>query len=134
MNLNTKIPSPIVILFIILLIYFFNINNYNIDSLNISTVFLFLGLFCIISAIIQFIKIKIAVDPTRPEKTTSLVKTEIYKIIRNPMYLGMILLVMSGAFYFSSKIAIFLVPFFIFYINKFQFESEDFVMRNKFGF
>ena len=133
MNLNTKIPPLIVVLVIILLMYFFNINNYNIDFINISIVFLFLGLFFIISSIIQFIKIKKAVDPTRPEKITSLVKIGNYKIIRNPMYLRMILHVISGAFYFSSKIGIFLVPFFIFYINKFQFESEDFVMLNKFG-
>ena len=87
MNLNTKIPPLIVVLAIILLMYFFNINNYNIDFINISIVFLFLGLFFIISSIIQFIKIKKAVDPTRPEKITSLVKIGNYKIIRNPMYL-----------------------------------------------
>ena len=49
------------------------------------------------------------------------------------MYLGMLLIIMSYAFYKLSIISLFLIPLFIFYINKFQIEPEEHEMRKKFG-
>ena len=133
MNLDTKIPPPIVTLIILTLIYLFDLKEYNLNTNVISVVILFIGIIFIISAVVQFVNRKTTVNPTKPYKTTSLVITGAYKITRNPMYLGMLLIIISFAFYKASIISLILIPFFIFYINKFQIEPEEFEMRKKFG-
>ena len=133
MNLDTKIPPPIVTIIILLIIYLFDLNEYNLNTDIISIITLFIGLIFIISAVIQFINRKTTVNPTKPHKTSTLVITGTYKITRNPMYLGMLLIIISFALYNASIISIILIPLFIFYINKFQIEPEEFEMRKKFG-
>ena len=133
MNLDTKIPPPIVTIIILSIIYLFDLNEYNLNTDIISIITLFIGLIFIISAVIQFINRKTTVNPTKPHKTSTLVITGTYKITRNPMYLGMLLIIISFALYNASIISIILIPLFIFYINKFQIESEEFEMRKKFG-
>ena len=133
MNLDTKIPPPIVTLIILIIIYLFEIKEYELNNMLISIAMFSIGLVFIFSALIQFIRIKTTVNPTKPHKTSALVITGTYKITRNPMYLGMLLIIISFAFYKASIISIVLIPFFIFYINKFQIEPEEFEMRKKFG-
>ena len=133
MNLDTKIPPPIVTLIILTIIYFFEIKEYELNNKLISITIFSIGLVFIFSAVFQFIRIKTTVNPTKPHNTTTLVITGAYKITRNPMYLGMLLIIISFAFYKASIISLILIPFFIFYINKFQIEPEEFEMRKKFG-
>ena len=133
MSLDTKIPPPIVTIVILSIIYLFDVNEYNLNTDIISIVILFIGIIFIISAVIQFVDRKTTVNPTKPYKTTTLVITGTYKITRNPMYLGMLLIIISFAFYKTSIISLILIPIFIFYINKFQIEPEEYEMRKKFG-
>ena len=133
MNLDTKIPPPIVTITTLTIIYLFDLKEYNLNNDVITVVILFIGIIFILSAVIQFVNRKTTVNPTKPYKTTSLVITGVYKITRNPMYLGMLLIIISFAFYKTSIISLILIPFFIFYINKFQIEPEEFEMRKKFG-
>ena len=133
MNLDTKIHPPIVTVIILSIIYLFDLNEYNLNTDLISIITLFIGLIFIISAVIQFINRKTTVNPTKPHKTSTLVITGTYKIIRNPMYLGMLLIIIAFALYKASIISLILIPLFIFYINKFQIEPEEFEMRKKFG-
>ena len=133
MNLDTKIPPPIVTLLILAFINLFESKDYELNTEWISIIILSMGIFFIISAVIQFIRRKTTVNPTKPHKTTSLVITGTFKFTRNPMYLGMLLIIISYAFYESSVISLILIPFFIFYINKFQIEPEEIEMRKKFG-
>ena len=129
MNLDTKIPPPIVTLLILAFINLFESKDYELNTDWISIIILSMGIFFIISAVIQFIRRKTTVNPTKPYKTTSLVITGTFKFTRNPMYLGMLLIIISYAFYESSVISLILIPFFIFYINKFQIEPEEIEMR-----
>ena len=133
--LNTKIPPPIVTLLCIGIIYLFEsqIEYSEPDLKVVGIIFLILGLIIIFSAVLKFIKTKTTVDPTRPHKTSNLVINGIYKITRNPMYLGMLFLIMAYAIYNKNVIGCVIIPIFIFYINKFQIEPEEIEMRKKFG-
>ena len=133
--LNTKIPPPIVTLLCIGIIYLFeNQIEYSEPDLKaVGIIFLILGLIIIFSAVLKFIKTKTTVDPTRPHKTSNLVISGIYKITRNPMYLGMLFLIMAYAIYNNNVMGCIIIPIFIFYINKFQIEPEEIEMRKKFG-
>lgn len=133
MNLDTKIPPPIVTLLILVFINLFESKDYELNTEWISIIILSMGIFFIFSAVIQFIRRKTTVNPTKPHKTTSLVITGAFKFTRNPMYLGMLLIIISFALYKASIISLILIPLFIFYINKFQIEPEELEMRKKFG-
>ena len=133
MNLYTKIPPPIVTVIILSIIFLFDLKEYNLNTDIISIIILLIGVIFIFSAVVQFVNRKTTVNPTKPHKTTTLVITGTYKITRNPMYLGMLLIIISFAFYKASIISLILIPFYIFYINKFQIEPEEFEMRKKFG-
>ena len=133
--LKTKIPPPIVTLLCIGIIYLFeNKIEYSQPYFKaIGIIFLILGFIIIFLAVLKFIKIKTTVDPTRPHKTSNLVISGIYKITRNPMYLGMLFLIMAYTIYTNNVVGSITIPIFIFYINKFQIEPEEIEMRKKFG-
>ena len=133
--LKTKIPPPIVTLLCIGIIYLFEnkIEYSQPDFKAIGIIFLILGFIIIFLAVLKFIKIKTTVDPTRPHKTSNLVISGIYKITRNPMYLGMLFLIIAYTIYTNNVVGSIIIPIFIFYINKFQIEPEEIEMRKKFG-
>jgi len=135
LNLETKIPPPLITLICILIIFFFEKEFIFFEDgyIYISGFFLLLGLIIIAFAVFKFAKTKTTVDPTKPSKTSSLVISGIYRITRNPMYLGMLFLIISFTFYKLSLAGAIVIPFFIFYINKYQIEPEEYEMRKKFG-
>ena len=135
LNLKTKIPPPLITLICISIIYFFEKEFIFFEDWNIyiSGFFLLWGLIIIAFAVFKFAKTKTTVDPTKPSKTSSLVISGIYRITRNPMYLGMLFLIISFTFYKLSLIGAIVIPSFIFYINKYQIEPEEYEMRKKFG-
>ena len=135
LNLKTKIPPPLITLICILIIYFFEKEFIFFEDWNIyiSGFFLLWGLIIIAFAVFKFAKTKTTVDPTKPSKTSSLVISGIYRITRNPMYLGMLFLIISFTFYKLSLVGSIVIPSFIFYINKYQIEPEEYEMRKKFG-
>ena len=135
LNLKTKIPPPLITLICILIIYFFEKEFIFFEDWNIyiSGFFLLWGLIIIAFAVFKFAKTKTTVDPTKPSKTSSLVISGIYRITRNPMYLGMLFLIISFTFYKLSLFGAIVIPSFIFYINKYQIEPEEYEMRKKFG-
>ena len=135
LNLKTKIPPPLITLICILIIYFFEKEFIFFEDWNIyiSGFFLLWGLIVIAFAVFKFAKTKTTVDPTKPSKTSSLVISGIYRITRNPMYLGMLFLIISFTFYKLSLAGAIIIPSFIFYINKYQIDPEEYEMRKKFG-
>ena len=135
LNLKTKVPPPLITLICILIINFFEKEFIFFEDWNIyiSGFFLLGGLLIIAFAVFKFAKNKTTVDPTKPSKTSSLVISGIYIITRNPMYLGMLFLIISFTFYKLSLIGAIVIPSFIFYINKYQIEPEEYEMRKKFG-
>ena len=135
LNLKTKIPPPLITLICISIIYFFEKEFIFFEDWNIyiSGFFLIWGLIIIAFAVFKFAKTKTTVDPTKPSKTSSLVISGIYRITRNPMYLGMLFLIISFTFYKLSLAGAIVIPSFIFYINKYQIEPEEYELRKKFG-
>ena len=90
------------------------------------------GLIIILSAIILFKKYKTTITPLKPSKATKLIVSGVYKFSRNPMYLGL-LLVLSGISTILNPIGgLFLIPLFILYLNFFQIIPEENAMINLF--
>jgi protein-S-isoprenylcysteine O-methyltransferase Ste14 len=61
------------------------------------------------------------------------VTSGIYGFTRNPMYLGMLFVLIGWALYLGNALALLLLPVFIFYMNRFQIEPEERVLTTLFG-
>ncbi|XOZ34408.1 methyltransferase family protein [Halomonadaceae bacterium KBTZ08] len=83
--------------------------------------------------ILQFWRASTTVNPHTPQNSEQLVQHGIYRFSRNPMYLGLAVVLLAWALYLSNGLSLFLIPGFIVYINRFQILPEERHMRALFG-
>ncbi len=69
----------------------------------------------------------------KPEAASSLVSTGIYRLSRNPMYVGLVFLLLALLVYLASALSIIGVLVFVLYINAFQIKPEERALMRKFG-
>jgi protein-S-isoprenylcysteine O-methyltransferase Ste14 len=91
------------------------------------------GLAFELSGFVAFRRHGTTVNPLSPEKASALVTGGAYRITRNPMYVGMTLLLTAWAVHLSA-----LWPFagpvlFVLYIDRFQIVPEERVLHALFG-
>ena len=134
--MNNKIPPPIVTFICGIAIYFsktfFN-QFFSYSNNTISLFLLILGLLVFISAVKSFRIHKTTVNPLEPRKASSLVTNGIFKFSRNPMYLGMLIILLSISFKFNLIGGIITSLFFYIFITKFQIIPEEVAMNELFG-
>ena len=134
--MNTKIPPPIVTATFGLIIYFSKSFSpvYSFENSNmISVIFLLFGLGIFSAAVQSFKKHKTTINPLSPDKASSLVNSGIFSYSRNPMYLGMLLILLSVSFKFNISVGLFISFLFKIYITRFQIIPEEKAMAKLFG-
>lgn len=134
--MNNKIPPPIVTFICSLAIYFsktFFIQFYSYNNNTISLFLLILGLTVFILAVKAFNRQKTTVNPLDPKQASSLVSSGIFKYSRNPMYLGMLIILLAISFKFNLVGGIVISLFFYIFITKFQILPEEEAMNELFG-
>ena len=131
-----KIPPPILVLILVSSNYFsstkidlFHLPNQNI----ISILILLMGMLILINPIFKFIKSKTTIDPIKFKKVNKLITSGIYKYSRNPMYLGLLMIVISTSIFYLNIFSITTPFLFYCWINKFQIKREEIFLTEKFG-
>lgn len=76
---------------------------------------------------------KTTFDPLDPSKAQNLVVTGIYRITRNPMYVGLALLLVAWCLYLGDLVTFATVPLFIIVMNELQIKGEERALSQKFG-
>jgi len=95
---------------------------------------LFLTGVCVaLLGVASFRQARTTVNPLKPEKSSALVMSGIYRYTRNPMYLGLLLALLGWAFFLSNALAFLFLPAFILYMNRFQIAPEERVLASMFG-
>lgn len=136
--LETKIPPPLVGLIFMgisaALSYAFPALVYDIPYGFWATILLIgLGFGFPIAGSIAFRKFKTTINPLQPKQASTLVTGGVFGISRNPMYVGLALLVLAWALYLSSIAALFGFIGFILYIDRFQIQVEERALDELFG-
>ncbi len=137
-SLELKVPPPLVALLIAVVMWGIARNFPLIDipkffrELAAIAVAL-LGGGISLAGTIAFRRAKTTVNPMRPENASSLVCSGIYKITRNPMYVGLLFVLVAWGIFLSSVWAVIGPLCFLLYINRFQIEPEERVLSNMFG-
>ena len=83
--------------------------------------------------LVAFLRARTTVNPLNPGKASALVTHGIYKLTRNPMYVGMALLLTAWACHLSALWPFLGPVMFVLYINRFQIEPEERVLKDLFG-
>ena len=131
-----KIPPPILVLILVITIYFSskNLELINVPYRNtISFIIILMGLIILIPPVFKFIKSKTTVNPIEFKNVNKLVITGIYKYSRNPMYLGMMMIVVSSTIFYLNFYSIITPVIFYLWINRFQIKREENFLTEKFG-
>ena len=136
-TLDHKIPPPVIALIITAIMW--GLSSYlpslslDIDLHHIPTVTLvFIGVMFDLLGLLAFRRLRTTIDPLNPDKASTLVTSGVYRITRNPMYVGLAILLLSWAVHLAM-----LCPFvgpilFVLYINRFQVIPEEQAMRRNF--
>jgi protein-S-isoprenylcysteine O-methyltransferase Ste14 len=91
------------------------------------------GLGTAMAGVVAFRAHRTTVDPLRPDGATSVVSSGIYRVSRNPMYLGFALMLAAWAVQLGATVALVGLPLFVLYMNRFQILPEERLLTKKFG-
>ena len=83
-------------------------------------------------SLFQFFKSKTTVNPTTPSKASKLVTAGVYQFSRNPMYLGLLLILLAWGLWLGNAFNMILAAGFVAYMNTFQIVPEEEILRKLF--
>lgn len=95
--------------------------------------FIVIGILIILAGVLAFYYQKTTVDPRDPSAASTLVVAGIYKYSRNPMYLGMAMILVGAAFTFANLGSLLVVPLFVLSITMLQIIPEELALEKRFG-
>ena len=99
----------------------------------IAITFMVIGFSVSVIGVLSFQRAGTTIDPMKPQKASSLVSSGIYRFSRNPMYLGMLLVLIGWSVYLSNIASLLLVPLFVLWMNRFQIAPEERALASLFG-
>ncbi|MEL6369904.1 MAG: isoprenylcysteine carboxylmethyltransferase family protein [Pseudomonadota bacterium] len=92
-----------------------------------------IGLSIEVAAVGHFFRRKTTINPLAPDKTQHLVVEGLYRVTRNPMYLGMAILLTGWALWLGNPINIAFVALFVVVLTELQIKPEERALEAKFG-
>ena len=107
--METKIPPPIVTLVFIFLIGFSNrlIEPFNFEyQMPLGIIIIIFGLSVLIAAVRVFKQLETTINPMQPSKASRLAIIGPFKYTRNPMYLGMSIMLLGFGLIFGAKLTL----------------------------
>ena len=137
-TLELKINPPLQMLISVVLIYAIaKILPVSVTLLEykglLGSTFVFIGLFFNVAGGQLFRSAKTTGNPNRPELSASLVTSGIYRISRNPMYVGLIFLLLAWATWLGSWFSLVVIVIFQQYMTRFQIIPEEKALAKRFS-
>lgn len=100
----------------------------------IAAVALFIaGLALIVVARVAFARAGTTFSPRAPGDSTRLVTSGVYRLSRNPMYVGTLLLLLGLASLLASPVSLALSLTYVVYMDRLQIRPEERLLRARFG-
>ena len=102
-------------------------------NLALAVVIASIGLAIDVAGLLEFRKARTTMNPMRPDAASALVRGGVFRRTRNPMYLGMAIVLLGWAVYLAHPLPLLGIPCFIAYLNRFQIAPEERVLERRFG-
>ncbi len=137
-SLELKIPPPLVALVIAVQMWLLSllapVLTFTIPArVSLAIILALAGVATAIAGVTTFARAKTTVNPTTPEKSSSLVSWGVYSITRNPMYLGLLFVLTAWALFLANPLPFLFLPLYMLYINRFQIAPEERALTSLFG-
>lgn len=105
-SVKHKIPPPVIAFICAFIMWWIasltpTINLHSILKHSVIVLLLSLGLLFDLTALYYFRKVKTTINPMEPNRVSTLVTDGIYRISRNPMYTGLLFLLLAWAFFYN---------------------------------
>lgn len=91
------------------------------------------GVGVVVAGGVSFRRAKTTVNPLKPETASSLVVSGLYRVSRNPMYLGVLIVLIGWAVLLANALAFITAATFVLYLNRFQIAPEERALTTRFG-
>lgn len=92
-----------------------------------------IGFAVMLAGVISFRRARTTINPLKPGEATALVTSGVFRYTRNPMYLGMLLVLVGWTAFLASPVALVGVAAFWAYIDRFQIRPEEAALAALFG-
>ncbi len=132
------IPPPVVFLVVAAAMWavdrvlpFARINSALLPSLALAL--LMAGLLLMVAAAASLILSRTTINPLRPDNASRLVTSGIFRLSRNPIYLGDLLLLAGWALWLGNALNAAGLVAFVWYIQRFQIMPEEQALQRLFG-
>lgn len=137
-ELETKIPPPLLGLVTGLMMWLLSqllptLSMVSSNLYRVGIVIILAGLCLDVVALLQFRKNNTTISPLSPEKASTMVINGLYKYSRNPMYLGLLIVLTGWAFFLGNLASFACLPIFVRLITRFQIIPEERILRETFG-
>jgi protein-S-isoprenylcysteine O-methyltransferase Ste14 len=129
-RLELKVPPDVVWVLVAGLMWLVSLRTPRLDvaspvRVGIAVALTIVGVWLVVSARMSLSKANTTWRPMTPGQATALVDTGVYRVSRNPVYLGMLFVMLGLAVALSSPAALALSAVFVLYIDRFQVEPEE---------
>lgn len=136
--LELKIPPPVVALLVAAVMWGISLVTPSADvpvpiRVIAAIAIALAGLATAVSGVVAFRRAKTTTNPLKPETASSLVVSGVYRLTRNPMYVGLALVLLAWALFLSCIWALLGLLAFILYMTRFQIIPEERVLAGMFG-
>ena len=103
------------------------------SRLGTAAAVLLVGIGFSVGGVLAFRRARTTLNPTKPEQASSLVRSGVYRVTRNPMYVGLLCVLVAWAVFLSSAWALLGPLIFVLYIGRFQIAPEERALAKLFG-
>jgi len=136
-RLELLIPPPLIMLLIGLIMWLLSemfpaLTLVWLHSIVAATTIGLAGLVISLTAAVTFKRASTTLNPKHPAETSTLISSGAYRYSRNPMYLGVLLVLVGWAIYLGNLLSILCTLVFIAYITRFQIIPEELLLEEKF--
>jgi protein-S-isoprenylcysteine O-methyltransferase Ste14 len=91
------------------------------------------GVSLALSGVFTFREAKTTLNPHTPEASTQMVNSGPFRFTRNPMYLGLVLLLLGVCVYLANPLTLIAVAALVTYLTRFQVLPEERRLLERFG-
>jgi len=136
--LELKIPPPLIALFLAILMWLTPALAGSVAipislRIGVALVLCCLGLGIGMSGFVSFRRARTTVNPIKASSASTLVRSGIFRFTRNPMYLGLLLLLLAWTVFLSKPLTLVFLPVYVLYINRLQIIPEERILASLFG-
>ena len=136
--LKTKIPPPVYMLIMAYIMWlldkFLPLYNWLNSPWNkLGLIIIGMAVLLDIWSLLLFFHAKTTPNPMKPGSTSHLITSGLYRYSRNPMYLGLLVMLIGWGLYLGSLGPLSMLPLFTWLLTKQQIEPEEAILMGKFG-